>query len=201
VPRWVVTLIYVSVPSAAFVLLVLHTLRVVKVQVDTTTLGLLGILLVVPLAPHIRRLKAGELEAEIGPMEAKQLQVAAAGLPAVNSRRTSPDESTTQEPTAYELTMSDPPLGLAQLQLELERELRRLYDRHLAGTTQPHLSPNYMAHKLREHDLLPSEIAQPLADVTALARRVMNGEYVPADIATDIAHVGERVLTALKEID
>ena len=73
--------IYLFVPLAAVALLILHTLKVRGTLVDTTTLGLLALLLLVPLAPYVTRLRAWEFEAEIGRGEARELQAAAAELP------------------------------------------------------------------------------------------------------------------------
>jgi hypothetical protein len=198
VPTWVSTATYVFVPIATVALLVLHTLKVDGVQVDTTTLGLLAVLLLLPLAPNIKRLSAGGVEAEIGPAEAQQLQASAAELPAAAE---SAPKAFAETPTIQELTVRDPPLGLAKLRIELERELRQLYLDRLPDATDRRTSLGLMARELSARGLLPPEIAAPLADVTALANRAVHGEYVPPEVAQEIADVGLRVLSALQHMN
>jgi hypothetical protein len=196
VPVWIATTAYVFVPAATIVLLVLHTVTAIGIQVDTTTLGLLALLLIVPLAPHITRLKAGGVEAEIGPRDAQQLQASAAELPVA----TATHDTTTDVPTIQDLVARDPPLGLANLRIELEHELQRLCATYLPDAALRKLPPGFMVHELRKQGVLQREVAEPLVDVVTLANRAVHGEYVPADVASDIADVGLRVLTALQLI-
>jgi hypothetical protein len=195
VPRWIPTATYVFVSLATAVLLTLHTFKVPGVQVDTTTLGLLAMLLLVPIAPYIRRVKAAGIEAEIGPHEVQHLQAVAAELPAAAPELSG--ASATDAPTIQELVVRDPPLGLAKLRIELEREVRQLYVRRIP-TARQSTSLGVMARELRQADAIPPDIAVPLADVTRLANRAVHGEYVPGEIAQDIAAVGLRVLSALR---
>jgi hypothetical protein len=88
-PGWVAVTAYVSVLVATLFLLVAHTFNIGDISVDTTSLGLLAVLLVLPLAPRIRRVSAGGVEAEIGPREAQRLQAAAAELPPAAAPRSS----------------------------------------------------------------------------------------------------------------
>ena len=197
VPGWTTTATYAFVPIATVVLLVLHTVTATNVQVDTTTLGLLALLLLVPLAPYITRLKAGGLEAEIGPRDAQQLQASAADLPVATVSAT---DVSNDEATIIDLVTRDPPLGLAKLRIELEQELRRICANYRPEVALRKATPGFMAHELREQGVLQREVAEPLIDVLTLANRAVHGEYVPADVASDIADVGLRVLTALRLI-
>jgi hypothetical protein len=197
VPGWVATATYVLVPIAAVTLLVLHTVTDSSVHVDTTTLGLLALLLLVPLAPHITRLKAGGLEAEIGPRDAQQLQASAVDLPVATA-----DASATSSdaPAIGDLIVRDPPLGLAKLRIEIEDELRRLCAVHVPEATLRKLPPGIMVRELRVRGVLQGDVATPLIDVITLANRAVHGEYVPSRVASDIADVGLRVLSALRQI-
>jgi len=135
------------------------------------------------------------MEAEIGPAEARQLQVATAELPPQTQ------DSATNSPTLQELIDRDPPLGLAQLRIEIEKELRRIYSVHFPDEAHHRLSLGVMANQLRQKDVLPAEIAGPLGEVLVLANRAIHGEYVPADVACDIADSGSRILGALEQLD
>jgi hypothetical protein len=197
IPRWIAPCAYIFVPVAAATLLILHTLKVGGIQIDTVSLGLLVLILLVPLAPRIRRLNAAGIEAEIGPTDARQLQASASALPI-------PPETTSRQSVATSsiegLTKRDPPLGLAQLRIELERELQRIYVSHLPDADPSKISLGAMAYELRNREILPDEVAGPLADVAALANRAVHGEYVPATVASDIAEIGFRVLAALQQL-
>jgi hypothetical protein len=175
-------------------LLIAHTLEIDAVTVDTTSLGLLAVLLLVPLAPYIRRLSAGGVEAEIGAEEAQQLQQAAAELPPAQPGPDRPPEELTVE----ELIERDPPLGLAKVRIDLEREVRDIYATHVPDGLRRGRALGQMTRELADRHVLPPEIVAPLMDVTALANRAVHGEYVPRDIAEDIADVGLRVLNALR---
>jgi hypothetical protein len=196
VPGWVPPLAYTFVFGAAIVLLILHTIGINSVEVDTTTIGLLALVLLIPIAPHIRRLSAGGVTAEIGLSEARKLQAAAAELPARDDSKTSGEVSSIQQRIDR-----DPPLGLAQLRIELEKELNRLYLAHLPEVQHQNLSLGAMARDLQEHGVVPAEVADPLANVVALANRAVHGEYVPSEVAAEIGEVGLRVLAALRETE
>ncbi|HEX3173558.1 MAG TPA: hypothetical protein VHQ43_04975 [Solirubrobacterales bacterium] len=196
VPKWIPSLAYTFVFGAAVVLLVLHTLSIGSVEVDTTTIGLLALVLLIPIAPHIRRLSAGGVTAEIGVSEARKLQAEAAELPSRDDSQSSGEASSIRQRIDR-----DPPMGLAQLRIELEKELRRLYSAHLTEPRPPNLSLGVMARDLQEHGVLPVEVADPLANVVALANRAVHGEYVPSEVASEIGQVGLRVLSALSQLE
>ena len=198
IPHWVSKAIYVLVPVAAAVLIVLHTAEFAGVQVDTTTIGLLALLLLVPLAPYIRRLSAGGVEAEIGSADARQLQAAASELPPATDELAARQDS--DAPTFQELIDRDPPLGLAQLRIEIEKELRRVYSRHFPDEPQRRISLGVMANQLHGQNVLTAEVAEPLGDVIVLANRAIHGEYVPTEVASEIGEVGLRILAALQQL-
>ena len=198
VPRWLPSATYVFVSVATVILLLLHTLEVGGTRVDTTTLGLLVLLLLVPLAPYIRRLSAGGVEAEIGREEVQGLRAAAADLPPAPDE---PTDGAREAPTVQELIVRDPQLALAKLRIEIERELRELYGKRIPSPARQGLSLGMMARELAANEVLPREVNAPLADFAALANRSIHGEYVPSDVAEDIANVGLRVLAALSSLN
>jgi hypothetical protein len=206
-PAWLPRTTYIVVAISTLVLLVLHTAKWDAVDVNTTSLGLLALLLIVPLAPYVTKLKAAGLEAEIGPRDARKLQKQAANLPSASSTSsTYPSDA----PTIVELIDRDPALGLARLRMDLEQELRRLWEsaeipRHGQRATEirgrQYVPPTGMARDLMRADILGRDVAEPLSSVLDLANRAIHGEYVPSEVASDIAGVGIRVLEALRVIE
>lgn len=195
IPAWVPRATYIAVPLATILILIAHTFQIDGLTIDTTTIGLLALMLLVPLAPHITRLKAAGVEAEIGPREAQRLQASAADLPPASKVI----EMSTEAPSVQELIRRDPPLGLAKLRIDLEREIKKLHSRYEPASRRPQALGS-MTRDLQARDVLPPEIAGPLAEVNALANRAVHGEYVPRDVAEDIADVGLRVLSVLQSM-
>lgn len=201
VPNWLPPVLYVFVAIATAVLLIAHTFFESECpRVDTTTLGLLGLLLIVPLAPYVTKLRAGELEAQIGLVDAQRLRSQAGELPHIPGA----DRATEQpedELGVIELTERDPPLGLAKLRMDLERETRRIYQQRVSRPAVRGLALGMMVRELVREEALPREIAAPLQDVLGLANRAIHGEYVQREAAEEIAEVGVRVLEALEGLE
>lgn len=201
VPGWLPPAIYVFVALAATSLLIGHTFWGPECPtVDTTSLGLLALLLIVPLAPYITKLRAGQLEAEIGLEEVKRLRLQASELPG------SPAEARTVPASddglgVVELTKRDPPLGLAKLRMDLEREVRRVYRAREPQMRRRSPSLGMMTRELGDQGVLPSEITRPLMDILGLANRAVHGEYVQREAAQEIAEIGVRVLETLEELN
>ncbi len=201
VPRWLPPLIYAFVAVAAAGLLIAHTFWEAECPtVDTTSLGLLGLLLIVPLAPYITKLRAGELEAQIGLADTQRLRRQAGELPSA-PRGEKAAEQLRDDLGVIELTKRDPPLGLAKLRMDLERETRRVYEQRVPGPAKRGLSLGMMTRELVREEALPREIATPLQDVVGLANRAVHGEYVQREAAEEIAEVGVRVLDALQGLE
>jgi hypothetical protein len=201
VPNWLPPVLYVFVAIATGGLLIAHTFFESECpRVDTTTLGLLGLLLIVPLAPYVTKLRAGELEAQIGLVDAQRLRSQAGELPRILGA-----DRATQQPEdelgVIELTERDPPLGLAKLRMDLERETRRIYQQRVSRPAVRGLALGMMVRELVREEALPREIAAPLQDVLGLANRAIHGEYVQREAAEEIAEVGVRVLEALEGLE
>lgn len=200
VPLWLPPLIYVFVGFSAAALLVAHTFSGSEhPTIDTTSLGLLALLLLVPLAPYITKLRAAGIEAEIGRAELRELRLRATDLPSA------PEAPDSREPTeeldVIELTARDPQLGLAKLRMDIESEVRRIYGQRVPNPARRGLSLGPMTRELVANDALPPEIAAPLQDVATLANRAIHGEYVAQEAADEITLVGVRVLEALRELE
>lgn len=195
-PDWLPPVIYGFVAVAAVALLVANTFSCGDCwNVDTTSLGLLAILLLLPLAPYITSLRAGEYEAKIGQTDAQRLQESASDLPLARP------ETREGAPTVMELIERDPRLGLAKLRIDLEQEVRRIYAASVPGAAKRGLSLGMMIRELLREDVLPPDVAGPLQEVNDIGNRAVHGEYIQTEIAEEVANVGLRVLTALRDLD
>jgi hypothetical protein len=181
----------------ALILLVGHTVRWSVVLVDATSIMLLGVLLVLPLAEFIRRIKIGQyFEAEIGPRDIRNLQESASGVPVSDTAAL-----VTQEDPILSLTHSDPALGLAKLQIELEQTLRSIHRKRVPprrGPGRP-LGVAGLVRDLGQRELIPPDIAAPLQEVVALATQAVHGKLIRTRDAEEVATVGVRLLQILQE--
>jgi hypothetical protein len=126
---------------AAGSLLAVHSLGVKAITVDTTSLFLIGFLLLCPWLAALKRIKIGDFEAEIDPAEVKRLTAdISKALPELKQEATpTPPGASAAVEAVRQLAVSDPVLALAKLRIELERTLRRLH----ARTSQPVSAPKY----------------------------------------------------------
>jgi hypothetical protein len=186
-----------GIAIAAGALLVIHALGWKKIQVDAVTLGLLGIILISSRWDLIRKLRFGELEAEIAPAEVRQAEKTV-------TEDIGPVPSEEEIPELHEsilrLTRQDPPVGLAKLRIELERILRTwnslISDGERSGRN---LSLSRLVSRLYEAKAIPLEIADGLREVLHLANRAVHGEYIRREDAETVAGLGVSLLLELQK--
>lgn len=174
-----------------------HVMKWEAVRVDSITLGLLGLLLIIPFIEMIRKIKIGEFEAEIGRDEVAKIQAKASiELPAV------PDtEDEEPEKRIRELLREDPRLALAKVRIELEEALKRLYA--TTAEAEPdwrRLSLGRLVDSLVRKEILSSSVATTLREVITLANRAVHGERVEAAAAEELAVLGGRLVYELQQL-
>lgn len=183
------------------VLLVSHSLRFSWITVDTTTLILLGIILVGPYVGDIKKIKFGEFEAEIDPREVKK--VAAEAEKAIAEAPVRP-EPLRDSPEVVEriraLASSDIVLSLAKLRIELESRIRRLHERAQGAQPNSRSRPLVlqMTKDLTAGGALPNEMGAAIRDVMLICNRAIHGEEIRDADAQRIIEVGTGLL---EEID
>lgn len=182
---------------ATALLLGAHVVKWERVRVDTVTLALLGLLLVIPMAELIRKIKLGEFEAEIGREEIAKAQAKAA----VELPPTSEASKTTSEERIQQLLHDDPRLALAKVRIDLEEALKKLF----RATTDSQIdwrrvSLGRMVDGLVQRQVLSGPVAGVLRDVIALANRAVHGEYVEAPAAQELATLGVRLVSELQQL-
>ncbi len=116
--------------SVAALLLIAHSLRVTALTVDSTSLFLLGIMLLCPWLAALKRIKLGDFESEIDPAEVKRLTTdVSKALPHLQQKTGTAPPLVSPIDAIKELASTDPVIALAKLRIELERTLRRLHSR------------------------------------------------------------------------
>ncbi len=174
-----------------------HLVKWAALQVDAVALALLGMLLVVPVADLVRKIKLGEFEAEIGRDE-----VAKAGAKAaIELSPASEAAPGTPEDRVRALLREDPRLALAKVRIELEEALKRLYS--ATGGSDVDLrraSLGRLVDGLVRQEVLSPPMASALRDVTALANRAVHGERVDPAAAEQLAVLGIRLAQEVQQL-
>jgi len=177
-------------------LLVSHVLKWSAVQVDSVTLTLVGLLLLIPLADLIRKIKLGEFEAEIGRTEVAKAQAKAA----VELHPSTEEERDVSEKQVRELLRSDPRLAMAKIRIELEEALKRLYS--ATTDSEPDLrktSLGRLVDALVQRQVLRGPVASSVRDVITLANRAVHGERVEPSAAEELAILGVRLVHEIQQ--
>lgn len=188
--------VQVVVAAVTVFLLVSHILKWDEIQVDSTTLALVGLLLLIPLVELVRKVKFGGFEAEIGKDEIAQAQ-ARASTELSSSRDEDLDVA---EKEIRQLLRTDPRLAMAKVRIELEDSMKHLY---LAATEgEPDLrkmSVSRLADALVQKHVLTPSIAAAVRDVITLANRAVHGERVESEAAEELAILGIRLVYEIQQ--
>jgi hypothetical protein len=203
VPPWVARSIYVAAAIILIALLILHTSKWHRVQVDTTTALLLALLILVPLVPYLTKFKAAGVEAEFDRRQfdrgLRRLKKTAEDVPLPEDV---PQPVAEAADDVMSLIRRDPTLGLAKLRIELEDVLRRRYLR-LIGSFEPErlrrtASAGQMLRALEQHREINPFLVPSLREVIALANRAIHGTKVSRRDAEELAEVGVQLLEILE---
>ena len=171
--------------------LVSHVLKWSAIQVDSVTLALIGLLLVIPLVELIRKIKLGDFEAEIGMAEVSKAQAKAA----VELPPPTEEELDISEKQVRELLRNDPRLAMAKIRIELEEALKRLYSATIGS--EPDLrrtSLGRLVDALVQRQVLRGTVASSVRDVITLANRAVHGEHIEPNAAEELAILGVRLI-------
>jgi hypothetical protein len=198
VPAWLVRAVYVATAVALVLLLALHTGKWHRIRVDTTSVLLLALLILLPLAPYLTKFKAGGVEAEFG-RRVRRLRETAESVPEPEAVPPPVEEAGDD---IMSLVRRDPTLGLAKLRIDLEEVVRRRYLRLIepdnAEWARRVASASQMVRALDERGLIDRALVPSLREVLALCNRAIHGVQVGRSDAEEVAEVGIRLLEILK---
>ena len=177
-------------------LLVSHILKWSAIHVDSVTLALVGLLLVIPFVDLIRKIKIGDFEAEIGKAEVSKAQAKAA----VELPPPTEEELDISEKQVRKLLRSDPRLAMAKIRIELEEALKRLYSATIGS--EPDLRRNSLGRLvdvLVQRQVLRGPVASSVREVITLANRAVHGERIEPSAAEGLAILGVRLVHEIQQ--
>lgn len=195
VPKWLLKIAHPLAFAVVLTLLAIHTFEWHRADVDYVSVALVGLLVIIPIAQYVKRIKVGRVEAEIDTREVRNIEAEAAGvLPRASIRKLQRDVESLD---ILSLSESEPPLGLAKLRIELEKEIQKRYEVAALGRGR-RTSMTQMIRELEEINSISSETGNLLRKVLSVANRAIHGEYVRSADAVGIAEVGVGILEGLK---
>ena len=194
--KWFVKHSWWFVALVALAMLILHVFQLGTLQIDTTSIVLLLIILISPFVSAIKKIKFGDFEAEIDPAEVRKIKEQMEMIPPTDTSAGFSRPSTRgPEQEIRELVDLDPVLALAKLRIELEKTLTKLFNLTQDGSLRHRMvSAGRMAHILAGQELIPARSSQPLRDVLQICNRAIHGEEIREDDAREIVEIGTSLL-------
>jgi hypothetical protein len=185
----------------AALLLFAHVTSLGNLQIDTTALALLAIMLLSPFASAVRRIKIGEFEAEIAPEEVAEISEEV--LEQIEDTKDSIDQEQ-QTPLLYRklehitsLAETEPVLALVQLRIEIERVINRFFMRNLPQRSNRPRHLGFQISELAKKQVLAPEVAYSLRRVLDITNRAAHGEKIRPEDAARIIDAGISLLERL----
>lgn len=170
---------------AALGLLAGHTFWSDHVSVDTTSLGLLIVLAVLPLITRVSRLKFGGVEAELTPDEALKRVAKAEEQAEALPRMVRIQEGAEAAPESeryrkWVVDLDDPAKALAIDRIELERAMLRLLPE---GRRPRPLGLSRLAEQLYAEEMIARGALDAIRDVVPVLNAGAHGDLTDWDIA------------------
>lgn len=183
----------------ALILLIIHLFGWSNFQIDYTTILLLVILLISPFINQMKKIKFGEFEAEIEPIEVKKIKNK------IDEEREEREvevgklsEEKIYAENLVDLYEIDSVLALAKLRMELESRLKQLHSKTISKKkTKRYFGLNRIIKDLAKAEVLPQELSELLKKVIHICNRAVHGENFRIEDGRIIVESGLYLLSEL----
>jgi hypothetical protein len=180
----------------SLVLLGVHSFKITKFSVDSTSIMLLAIMLISPFIAAVRKIKFGDFEAEIDPKEVQKIKAnAEKNIEPKTIEEESQPEIYSATDAIRKLADSDPVIALAKIRIELEKVLSRLAG--LSSMEMKGISLGALVNKLSNEEVISSHVGKSLREVTSICNRAIHGESIADKDAYTIIEIGCELLEGL----
>lgn len=176
-----------------FALLVLHTFFENGIKIDTTTVLLLLLGLLIPYFPQIRKIKYGDFEAEISHAEVKD---ATKKVDEISQNKDKDPLKQSEIDALKKVAETDLQLALAKARIEIEKKLRLLAEIYLPKE-KTHASLRELLIVLRENKIIDQQLADALGSIIPIANRAVHGEVIAEGDAHRLIEAAGKVLDEL----
>jgi hypothetical protein len=180
----------------AFILLLDHSLKIVNLTVDTTSILLLVVMLLSPFIAAIKKVKFGDFEAEIDIDEIRKIKsTTEKTLTETQENREDSSEIYVTSEAIKALAESDPVIALAKIRIELEKILGQLA--RFNSITVKGFALGSLVNQLTNQEVISHDIGKALREVIALCNRAIHGEAISEEGAQTIVDIGVELLEEL----
>lgn len=182
-------------------MLVGHTFSVNAITIDSTSIILLAIIAFSPLISTIRKIKIGDVEAEINSEEVERVKekVETEVKQSVNENG-DPDRPEFHK-EILKLAETDSVLSLAKIRIEIERSISRLSRiANIMSDIPINRSLGQQIIVLSKKEIVPKGLAESTLDVIRICNRAIHGEDIKPKDAIDIVIAGLSILADLNDI-
>ena len=182
-----------------FIFIIIHGKFDSFFKIDNITLILLFLLFLLPYIPLVKRwkFKYGDFEAEVTKEEIEKIESQLAKLPAKET-----DLSKEKILDIRELAETDTQLALAKIRIEIEKQLKSLFNIYLPENSHhaSRLSPRLTVESLKKRNILESSLANVLQDVIQVANRAIHGEEISKENALKLVNTASKALSELEDV-
>lgn len=182
----------------ALVLLADHSVKTGYLNVDSTSILLLVVMLISPFIAAIKKIKFGDFEAEIDIEEIRKIKSEAEKTLSESQE----DREDVDVPEIYatsdairSLAGTDPVIALAKIRIELEKVLGQLS--RFSSIKATGVSLGTLINKLANQEVIRPDVGKSLREVIAVCNRAIHGEAISTEGATTIIDVGVELLEEL----
>ena len=187
--------------AAVTALLLVAHLLIPGLAVDTTTLALLTLLIIVALIPFSKAITlpggGGITFRDLKEAKGAVDKAEGGGKKQISLLRTSPEtspEASPEESMWMYVVDSDPNIGLAGLRIEIERKIRQLTLQIGIPKSESSETLRMLIEKLRNKEVLSFEEMDAILQVTNICNKAVHAQYLdPRDVNLAM-ELGERVL-------
>lgn len=183
-------------PLIILLLLILHLLKIDTIRIDNTAILLIVLLFISPLIPFLKKIKWGELEAEISREEIEQTKKKVEKI-------AKPEDIPTNRiidhiaKDIYSTFEADYIMGLVKLRIEIEKLLKKIIGIEKVRIGNKPFGVDHLLDIVRDEKLVDMSYIEPLAKIIRLSDRAVHGENVEQDTALSIVDTALDLLKAL----
>ncbi|GHO85228.1 hypothetical protein [Dictyobacter formicarum] len=188
---------YYAYTLLILVIIVIHGRFDSLFKIDTLTLFLLVLLFILPYLPLIKtwKFKYGEFEAEVTTEEINEIKRKVNDIPQKAEKTENEDIINLKD-----FAESDPQLALAKMRIELEKQLRLLFNIYMPESIQHkrNRSLSFIVDSLTKDGIIEKPLASALKDIIGVANRTIHGEEISTE---NVLKLIDPYNTALGELE
>ncbi len=181
---------------AIVILILIHGLSENLFKIDSTSVLLLIVIILLPYIPSIRKIRYGDFEAEITPEEIRKIEKKIEKIPEKKHKKV----TSVKQDVLKDLVETDPPLALAKARIEIEKRIRALSQIYIKDKMRESFSLTGLVHDLSDENVLDERLESLLIDVITVANRAIHGEYVSKVDAVRLLGIAQRVIEELEYV-